>query len=143
MIREPGKKLSDAEMASLPVSRSGVSRVSLCREFWAGANSGACPFSSRRTRSIPAPDSETLVETALGLMGGGKSPLLLDLGTGTGCLLIALLHERAGCAGTSGSISRRKRSKSRGEMPRNWASPRVRRFDTGAGRKTSACVSIS
>ena len=41
----------------------------------------------------PRPDSETLVETALKHLRAKTAPRLLDLGTGTGCLLLALLHE--------------------------------------------------
>lgn len=44
---------------------------------------------------IPRPDSETLVEAALDLFPEAAAPLrLLDLGTGTGCLLLAVLAER-------------------------------------------------
>lgn len=44
---------------------------------------------------IPRPDSETLVEAALDLFPEPAAPLrLLDLGTGTGCLLLAVLAER-------------------------------------------------
>ena len=45
---------------------------------------------------IPRPDSETIVEAALSL----PSPeLVLDLGTGTGCLLLSVLHERPAAFG--------------------------------------------
>jgi release factor glutamine methyltransferase len=40
---------------------------------------------------IPRPDSETIVEAALTLP---HPRLVLDLGTGTGCLLLSVLHER-------------------------------------------------
>lgn len=44
---------------------------------------------------IPRPETELLVETALGLIGdAGESPFICDIGTGTGCITISLLHER-------------------------------------------------
>lgn len=43
---------------------------------------------------IPRPDSETLVRAALDHFAGRNPPArILDLGTGTGCLLLALLSE--------------------------------------------------
>jgi len=43
---------------------------------------------------IPRPETELLVESALDLIPDGASPLICDLGTGTGCIAISLLHER-------------------------------------------------
>ncbi|MBU8539426.1 peptide chain release factor N(5)-glutamine methyltransferase [Falsiroseomonas tokyonensis] len=44
---------------------------------------------------IPRPDSESLVEAALEAFPDVAAPLhILDLGTGTGCLLLAVLSER-------------------------------------------------
>jgi release factor glutamine methyltransferase len=43
---------------------------------------------------IPRPETELLVETALELLKDRPSPLLCDVGTGSGCIAVALLHER-------------------------------------------------
>jgi release factor glutamine methyltransferase len=43
---------------------------------------------------IPRPETELLVETALELLKETDSPLLCDVGTGSGSVAVALLHER-------------------------------------------------
>src|SRR4051812_14276610 len=59
------------------------------REFW------SLDFAVSPATLIPRPDSETVVEAALDLLPGrDRAWRLLDLGTGSGCLLLALLHER-------------------------------------------------
>ena len=42
----------------------------------------------------PRPDSETLIETALAVLPENAPLRLMDLGTGSGCLLLTLLAER-------------------------------------------------
>lgn len=58
------------------------------REFW------SLDFAVSPATLIPRPDSETLVEAGLQALAGATAPRILDLGTGSGCLLIALLNER-------------------------------------------------
>jgi release factor glutamine methyltransferase len=55
------------------------------REFW------GLDFAVSPATLIPRPDSETLVEAVLD--SGLRPQAVLDLGTGTGCLLLAVLHE--------------------------------------------------
>lgn len=43
---------------------------------------------------IPRPETELLVEEALKLLKGSDAPLLCDVGTGSGCIAVTLLHER-------------------------------------------------
>jgi release factor glutamine methyltransferase len=43
---------------------------------------------------IPRPETELLVETALELLKETPSPLVCDVGTGSGCVAVALLHAR-------------------------------------------------
>ncbi len=57
----------------------------------------------------PRPDTEALVDAILPLLrdmvGQGRKPRLLDLGTGTGAICLALLHECADVCGVGTDIS--------------------------------------
>jgi release factor glutamine methyltransferase len=70
------------------------------KEFW------SLEFEVTRAVLIPRPDSETLVETALKELKETPPARILDLGTGSGCLLIALLTEWPVATGTGIDISR-------------------------------------
>ena len=68
--------------------REPLAHITGLREFW------SLPIHVTRDTLIPRPDSETLVEAALDRVADRRAPLsVLDLGTGSGCLLLALLHE--------------------------------------------------
>jgi len=69
-------------------NREPVSQILGQWEFW------SLPFFVTSATLTPRPDTETLVQVALDLLPDRGAPLrLLDLGTGSGCLLLALLHE--------------------------------------------------
>lgn len=61
------------------------------REFW------SLPLMVNNSTLIPRPDTELLVETALGLFSVDETNQVrrvLDLGTGTGAIVLALAHEK-------------------------------------------------
>lgn len=70
------------------VDREPMSHLIGEREFW------SLPFIVSRDVLDPRPDSEALIEAVLSETDDRAAPLrLLDLGTGSGCLLLTLLRE--------------------------------------------------
>ena len=55
---------------------------------------------------IPRPESEHLIEQTLKYIPAGKSLNILDIGTGSGCLIVSLLKERKECKATAIDISK-------------------------------------
>lgn len=54
---------------------------------------------------IPRQDTEILAEECLKLLKGRKSPLILDMCTGSGCILLSLLAEKEDAEGVGADIS--------------------------------------
>lgn len=65
------------------------------------------PFKVTRDTLIPRPDSETVVEAALEVLGDTACPgeTILDLGTGSGALLLSVLAQRPNLRGYGIDIS--------------------------------------
>ncbi len=109
LIAEPERVLDGAEAAGIEASiarraaREPVSRILGRRGFW------SLELEITPDTLDPRPDSETLVAAVLerigahGLVGAPLS--VLDLGTGSGCLLLALLSELPAARGLGLDIS--------------------------------------
>jgi len=98
-----GKQLKDISLVvKKRLGREPVSRILGEREFW------SMPFALGKDTLDPRPDSETLIEQTLLKLGERRLNLLriLDLGTGTGCLLLSLLSELANSTGVGVDISK-------------------------------------
>ncbi len=80
-----------------------VSRITGLREFYGRS------FAVDGSVLDPRPDTETLIEAALDVVEarrGGKAPLrLIDLGTGSGCILLTLLAELPDARGLGTDVS--------------------------------------
>jgi release factor glutamine methyltransferase len=86
-IDEPARQRF-AQFIDRRLAREPVSRIRGHREFW------SLRFEITRDTLDPRPDSETLIEAILERLPDRQAPFrLLDLGTGSGCLLLALLTE--------------------------------------------------
>jgi len=71
-----------------------ITRILGQREFW------SLDFQLSDATLDPRPDSETLIEGVLThIKDKSKDLKILDLGTGTGCLLLSLLHEYKNATG--------------------------------------------
>ena len=106
------------------------------REFW------SLEFAVDRSALVPRPESEILVEAVLAHTSRLPAcPRLLDLGTGTGCLLVALLSELPGAVGLGVDVSAAAVSLARANARRHglgertsfavadWGAPLAVRFD--------------
>ena len=78
-----------------------IARILGQKEFW------GLPLRLSAATLVPRPDTETVVERALEIVRGSRDRGLriADLGTGTGAILLALLHELPDAFGVGTDIS--------------------------------------
>ena len=70
------------------------------KEFWKNK------FKVDKNVLIPRPDTETIIEQVLNELDINSSKKILDIGTGSGCIIISILNERKKCFGVGIDISK-------------------------------------
>lgn len=95
----PDQQLAYRELVDMRKCRKPVAQLIGRREFWGRT------FKVTEATLDPRPDSETLIEAVLARVRSREAALsILDLGTGTGCLLLTLLDEFVQAKGTGVDI---------------------------------------
>ncbi len=62
-------------------------------------------FLTNKSVLIPRPDTELIIEETLKYLPNNNSKKILDIGTGSGCIVVSLIKERPKCAATAIDIS--------------------------------------
>jgi release factor glutamine methyltransferase len=92
-----------AELSARRLAREPVARILGCKEFW------GLPFKINAETLLPRPDTETVVEAALAALHfdnrKSRELRIVDVGTGSGALLLALLSELPGAYGIGTDVS--------------------------------------
>ena len=117
-------------------AREPLAYLTGAREFW------SLEFAVDRSALVPRPETETVVEAVLARAAHlPPRPRLLDLGTGSGCLVVSLLSELQGATGVGIDISTDAVSLARANAVRHglggrasfivadWGAPLAARFD--------------
>jgi release factor glutamine methyltransferase len=90
----PAEEARLAELVRRRAAREPMAYILGEKEFW------SLPFLVTPAVLIPRPETETVVEAALGEVADRRARWrILDLGTGSGCLLLALLSELPNATG--------------------------------------------
>ncbi|MCA1386307.1 peptide chain release factor N(5)-glutamine methyltransferase [Bradyrhizobium sp. NBAIM03] len=108
LVTQAARLLTAAEASRLTqhaqrrIAGEPVSRILGTREFW------GLPFRLSEATLVPRPDTETVVELALEILREREAshpPRIADIGTGSGAILLALLHEIPDAFGVGTDLS--------------------------------------
>jgi release factor glutamine methyltransferase len=116
-----------AAMFARRLSHEPVAYITGTRDFW------TITLNVTPAVLIPRPDSETLIETAVAHFGKGGPSHVLDLGTGSGALLLAALSEWPEASGLGVDLSASALAVAKGNALRLGLNADFRLGDWGEG----------
>ena len=123
-ILEPRETKAIGALAARRLKREPVARILGQKEFW------SLPLSLTPDVLVPRPETETLVEAALDEVDRACTRMeelrLLDIGTGSGAILLALLHELPHANGVATDRSAAALRTARANAERLGLAPRCR-----------------
>ena len=138
LLADPGQAVDASAYEALLARRAAREPLALIlgvQEFW------SLPFAVSPATLVPRADTETVVEAALAAVDRASVRTVLDLGTGTGCLLLAALSELPGawglgvdCSGAAAALAQ-SNARALGLDGRaafvcgDWSAPVSHRFD--------------
>jgi release factor glutamine methyltransferase len=94
------------------------------REFW------GLEFAVSPSVLIPRPESEFIVEEAVGRLRGAPAPRIADVGTGSGCIAVSIAHELPHAHVTATDISGEALEVARANADRLGVSNRITFIET-------------
>tara|TARA_Y100001970_G_C14207231_1_gene844790 strand:- start:863 stop:1705 length:843 start_codon:yes stop_codon:yes gene_type:complete len=100
------KKINDKEyrkfnnLLKKRASKMPVAYILGYKYFWKSK------FLTNNSVLIPRPETELIIEEALKFLQGNSSKKIIDIGTGSGCIIISILKERPKCKGVAIDISK-------------------------------------
>jgi release factor glutamine methyltransferase len=104
------------ELARRRLKGEPVARITGHKEFW------GLPLQLSAATLVPRPDTETVVELALGILRASPDPnrlwRIVDIGTGSGAILLALLSELPNASAVGTDISTAALQTARGNAAR-------------------------
>lgn len=144
VILNPSYKLTSSEKIVVQewlqrrVEREPLSRIKGIREFW------SLPFHLNKHTLDPRPETEGVVEGVLHWVGDRSSTpwRILDLGTGSGCLLITLLHELRNATGVGVDMSEEALAMARSNAKLNHVNERATFLQSNWGENVEGCFDI-
>ena len=104
--------------------REPVSYILGSREFW------GLPFEVGPDVLIPRPETEFIVEEALKLVARDSNPIIVDAGTGSGCIAIALARELSFARLIATDLSRHALDVARRNAERHGVASRITFVET-------------